>query len=119
MPSKPARRYQSLAQDLTLRIKQGEWLATERLPSLRELCLSYAVSMATAKRALETLLDLGLVQVRAQAGFFVAAKPAEEKAKAQGPDLQQLHHQRERMLSLMQLAEQPLQVSLLMYGPDG
>ncbi|MEJ6007620.1 PLP-dependent aminotransferase family protein [Paucibacter sp. AS339] len=121
MNEKPALRYQALAQDLTLRIHQGEWTAGERLPSLREICLAHGVSMATAKRALECLLDEGRVQVRPQSGFFVAesadSSGTAETAKACLPDLGQLRHQRERMLSLMQLAEQPLPVSLQMAGP--
>jgi DNA-binding transcriptional MocR family regulator len=117
--AEPLLRYQSLAQDLTLRIADGEWEAGARLPSLRELCAGHGVSMATAKRALELLLDQGRVQVRAQSGFYVtaAASTAEPANKAQAPDLQELHHQRERMLSLMQLAEQAIPVSLQMAGP--
>ncbi|MDT9000646.1 PLP-dependent aminotransferase family protein [Paucibacter sp. APW11] len=116
-------RYQELAQTLSQRIQAGEWAPGERLPSLRELCTAERLSMATAKRALELLQDQGLVQVRPQSGIFVA-EPARAAASGRAaesavlPEVNELRHLRERMLGLMQLAEQPLPVALQMAGPS-
>lgn len=111
-------RHEQLAERLRAAIASGEWPPGTRLPSLRQLCEAHGLSMATVRRAMETLLDEGLLQVRAQSGFFVAAASAPQAEPAVLPRLSELRDQQARMLSLMALSTQPWPVALQMAGPD-
>ena len=61
-----------IADDLTSRIRAGQYPPGEKLPSLRELAGTYAVSVSTIQRALELTRDRGLTVGLAGRGVFVA-----------------------------------------------
>ncbi|MFI9641132.1 GntR family transcriptional regulator [Micromonospora sp. NPDC051925] len=60
-----------IADDLTARIRSGEYPPGSKLPSLRELADLYSVSVSTIQRALELTRDRGLTVGRAGAGVYV------------------------------------------------
>ncbi len=66
-------RYQVLSKQLTQGIKSGRWKSGERLPSVRELCLSQSLSKATVLHALHQLEAEGLLEARPKSGYFVKA----------------------------------------------
>jgi DNA-binding transcriptional MocR family regulator len=66
-------RYERLAASLAADIRSGKRVAGERLPSVRELARLRHVSINTAIAALRRVEQLGLTQVRPQAGYFVCA----------------------------------------------
>ncbi|MCT2280389.1 winged helix-turn-helix domain-containing protein [Micromonospora chalcea] len=61
-----------IADDLSARIRAGEYPRGEKLPSLREFAELYSVSVSTIQRALELTRDRGLTVGRAGVGVYVA-----------------------------------------------
>ncbi|MFY1625687.1 GntR family transcriptional regulator [Micromonospora sp. WMMD723] len=61
-----------IADDLTARIRAGEYPQGSKLPSLRELADLYSVSVSTIQRALELTRERGLTIGRAGAGVYVS-----------------------------------------------
>ncbi|MCX5119190.1 winged helix-turn-helix domain-containing protein [Micromonospora sp. NBC_00362] len=60
-----------IADDLSDRIRAGEYPAGTRLPTLRELADLYSVSVSTIQRAQELVKDRGLVVGAAGRGVYV------------------------------------------------
>lgn len=69
-------RYERIAQALEARIASGTVAVGDPLPTEAELCRKYGVSRYTAREALRTLRDAGLITRRPRAGTTVAAAPA-------------------------------------------
>ncbi len=67
--------YQSIAEDLRLRLSRGEFAASGLLPSESSLSTAYGVSRVTVRKALESLRRDGLVESRQGLGWLVAAEP--------------------------------------------
>ena len=65
--------YQQLVETLERKIREGEWQEGTLIPSERELCDQYAVSSTTVRRALQELVNSGLVRRRAGIGSFVSS----------------------------------------------
>ena len=68
-------RYREIADDLAARLAAGELGGGSLLPSEAALCLRYAASRVTVRRALEVLRGEGLVDSRQGFGWFVASDP--------------------------------------------
>ncbi len=68
-------RYQSVAEDLRMRLGVAEFAGTGVLPSEAALSAHYGVSRVTVRRALEELRRDGLVESRQGFGWLVAAEP--------------------------------------------
>lgn len=60
-----------IADDLTARIRSGEYVPGTRLPMLKELADLYSVHTATIQRALGKLKDAGLVVTVQGHGMYV------------------------------------------------
>lgn len=70
-------RYRVIAADIAERIRSGEYPPGTALPAQRELSARYDVALATARQALQSLIDDGLIVVEAGRGTFVApTRPA-------------------------------------------
>jgi GntR family transcriptional regulator len=65
--------YYRLEQDLSDRIRAGEFPGGAPLPTEQRLCEAYGVSRITVRRALESLLASGLIARRQGVGTFVNA----------------------------------------------
>ncbi len=63
--------YLKLANKLEQQIQEGEYLAGEKLPSLRKLRAATGRSLSTVYQAYEELENRGLIEVREKSGFFV------------------------------------------------
>jgi DNA-binding GntR family transcriptional regulator len=70
-PRQPQIPHQAVADALRERIRSGEWLPGEQLPSVRELAEQYSVSRATTARAVRTLADEDLVTIVPNWGTFI------------------------------------------------
>ncbi|MBV8048602.1 MAG: GntR family transcriptional regulator [Paludibacterium sp.] len=66
--------YLQLARKLAEAINAGWWQADEALPSERSLCEALAISRVTARKALDILLDQGLITRRHGSGTFITPK---------------------------------------------
>lgn len=66
--------YIQLASQLAQSIRNGSYAVNHALPSERTLCESLGVSRVTARKAIERLVEQGLVQRRHGSGNFIAAR---------------------------------------------
>ena len=116
--------YLQLAQRLRDAIQAGQYLAGERLPSVRELARTHQLSVATVTRCYRHLESQGLVQARHKSGMYLAdAYPPRAPAPASGspevsgdappaPAFEQMLSLEHRMTQLYALTEQPLALGL-------
>jgi DNA-binding GntR family transcriptional regulator len=66
--------YRQIADDLTARIKAGEYAPGAKLPSYTQLAELYSVSISTASRAYGVLHVRGLIEGEHGRGVFVAER---------------------------------------------
>lgn len=69
---KPATLPLTIAVSMRERIRDGEFVAGDRLPGHRELAQSYSVSVGSVREAVSMLISEGLIEARASRGTFVA-----------------------------------------------
>ena len=69
MPIPPSSR--EIADDLSARIRSGEYPPGSKLPTLRELAALYSVSVSTIQRALDRVDERGLIISSQGRGTFV------------------------------------------------
>lgn len=60
-------------------IEKGEWQIGDRLPSERELAVTFGVSRMTLRQAIQTLADEGILERKIGSGTYVARKKVQEK----------------------------------------
>lgn len=65
------KRYEKLADEVAALIRSGVLAPDDRLPSVRQACISYGVSPATVFKAYYLLEDRGLIQARERSGYYV------------------------------------------------
>src|SRR6185503_1194916 len=71
--------YHNVFEELQQRIRQGDWLAGERMPSIAQLAKELQVSAGSIREALRSLQSIGLVQIEHGSGVFVTGRrPATE-----------------------------------------
>lgn len=64
-------RYHHVEQQILAMIESGRFAAGDRLPSLRSLCSSMGVSLATVNHAYMELERKGIIEARPRSGYFV------------------------------------------------
>lgn len=70
-------KFRMLATRLRQQIAEGEWSVGGRLPTEQDLARTHEVAINTVRRAINLLVDEGLVRRRQGSGTFVAAAPAD------------------------------------------
>ncbi|MFC6169213.1 GntR family transcriptional regulator [Loigolactobacillus jiayinensis] len=60
-------------------IEAGKWNIGDRIPSERELSVTFGVSRMTLRQAIQTLVDEGILERRVGAGTYVANQKVQEK----------------------------------------
>ena len=70
------KRYEEVAATMRQRIEHGLYRAGDRLPSIRELCAEFAVSISTVQTAYAGLEAECLIEARPKSGYFVLARSA-------------------------------------------
>lgn len=63
--------YQRLRDEIAARIAAGDWLPGELIPTEAELTQRYGVATGTVRKAVDTLVNEGLLQRRQGRGTFV------------------------------------------------
>jgi GntR family transcriptional regulator len=63
--------YQQLAAILRAKITSGEYGPDDKLPSIRQLCQDYDLADGTVQKAIDLLVDEGLVVAVSGRGTFV------------------------------------------------
>ncbi|MGC6329447.1 histidine utilization repressor [Rhizorhabdus sp. FW153] len=75
-----------IRQEIEERIMSGTWEAGHKLPPEHELMTAYGCSRMTVHKAIDGLVDRGLIERRKRAGSFVAA-PTAHRAALEIPDV--------------------------------
>jgi len=71
--------YENIFEDLQQRIRQGDWLPGDRLPSIAQLAREFEVGAGSIREALRSLQSIGLVKIEHGSGVYVTgARPATE-----------------------------------------
>ena len=71
--------YHNIFEDLQQRIRQGNWLPGERMPSIAQLAREFQVGAGSIREALRSLQSIGLVTMEHGSGVYVTGKrPATE-----------------------------------------
>lgn len=63
--------YEQVSADINKSIQHGTYIIGDRLPSLRQLCSDYEISLATAVQAYDYLQQQGVIESRPKRGYFV------------------------------------------------
>ncbi len=71
-------KYQGVANDIRKKILDGAYLAGKQLPLEKQMCVEYGVSRITIRRALDELVNQGLVIKRRGSGTFVKSVEDED-----------------------------------------
>ncbi|WP_196594200.1 GntR family transcriptional regulator [Pectinatus sottacetonis] len=74
-------KYQKIADDIRKKITDGKYMPGEQLALEKEMCDDYGVSRITIKRAVDELVNLGLVVKRRGSGTFVKSIEDENDIK--------------------------------------
>jgi GntR family transcriptional repressor for pyruvate dehydrogenase complex len=70
-PAQGPRVYQAIFEDLQKRIRQGDWLPGERLPSITQFAKELNVSAGSLREALRSLQSIGLVKITHGSGVYI------------------------------------------------
>ena len=76
--------YQVIYDNLKAKIQSGELAPGSQLPFERELCEAFSVQRITVRKALDMLVQDGLIYKRAGCGSFVNAPHRESEPAQQG-----------------------------------
>lgn len=71
--------YIQIHDQIRQQIEDGKWLVGDRLPSERELSITFNVSRMTLRQAIQTLSDEGILERRIGSGTYVAREKVQEK----------------------------------------
>ncbi|MBE9390263.1 GntR family transcriptional regulator [Vagococcus salmoninarum] len=78
MPKKNLPVYIQIHDKIREEIESGKWKVGERLPSERELSITFGVSRMTLRQAVQTLADEGILERKIGSGTYVASKKVQE-----------------------------------------
>lgn len=71
--------YHNIFEELQQRIRQGDWLPGDRIPSIAQLAKELQVGAGTIREALRSLQSIGLVKIEHGSGVYVTGvRPATE-----------------------------------------
>jgi GntR family transcriptional regulator, transcriptional repressor for pyruvate dehydrogenase complex len=63
--------YHSIFEELQQRIRQGDWLPGDRIPSITQLAKELQVGAGTIREALRSLQSIGLIRIEHGSGVYV------------------------------------------------
>ena len=84
--SEPKGIYLQIADQICVRILEGEWQVGERIPSIRELAVDLGVNPNTITKSYQTLLNREVISNQRGKGYFVnenASKKILDEMKAE------------------------------------
>ena len=71
--------YNNIFEELQQRIRQGDWLPGDRLPSITQLAKELQVGAGTIREALRSLQSIGMIKIEHGSGVYVTgARPSTE-----------------------------------------
>lgn len=111
--------YLALADALIQALRAGRYRPGDRLPSVRELCRTHGLSLATVTHALHRLEDAGWIEARPRHGFLVRASAhalPRQVPPPMAPALQ-LQERRQRLMALATVREGQVSLGHLALAP--
>ena len=73
------RLYHNIFEELQQRIRQGDWLPGDRIPSITQLAKELQVGAGTIREALRSLQSIGMIKIEHGSGVYVTgARPSTE-----------------------------------------
>lgn len=83
-------RYQQIAVELAERIVEGRYRVGDKIHARSTLASTFNVSPETARKAINVLVDLGIMEVKHGSGAYVASKDKAQSYLAQYRDVQSM-----------------------------
>ncbi|WP_057829604.1 GntR family transcriptional regulator [Liquorilactobacillus cacaonum] len=71
--------YIQIHNEIKRSIESGKWNVGDRIPSEREMSVTFGVSRMTLRQAIKTLVDEGILERRVGSGTFVSRQKVQEK----------------------------------------
>src|SRR5699024_9823012 len=81
-------RYEEIAEKMRERVAHGVYRTGDRLPSIRDLCREFGVSVSTAQAAYRRLEDDAFVEARPKSGYYLLPRN-KPSARADSPQPEQ------------------------------
>ena len=79
VPARGNRLYHNIFEELQQRIRQGDWLPGDRIPSIAQLAKELQVGAGTIREALRSLQSVGMINIEHGSGVYVTgARPSTE-----------------------------------------
>lgn len=102
-------RYQQIAIELAERIANNRYEVGEKIHARSTLASTFGVSPETARKAVNVLVDLGIMQVKHGSGVFVASKEKAEELLKQHQDVQSIDELKSEALDSIKKQQEELQ----------
>lgn len=78
--------FQTVSDELVQRIRTGDWLPGERLPSIAQLARDFGASTGSVREALRSMESAGMVRIEHGRGVFVSGERVSPKLAAHFQD---------------------------------
>lgn len=102
-------RYQQIAIEMAERIANNRYEVGEKIHARSTLASTFGVSPETARKAVNVLVDLGIMQVKHGSGVFVASKEKAEELLKQHQDVQSIDELKSEALDSIKKQQEELQ----------
>ncbi|MGM0238332.1 GntR family transcriptional regulator [Enterococcus sp. AZ103] len=95
-------RYQQVAVEIAERIAEGRYRVGEKIHARSTLASNFNVSPETARKAINVLVDLGIMEVRHGSGAYVLSKEKAQAYYEQYQDVQSIQEIKNEIVSSIQ-----------------
>lgn len=99
-------RYQQIAVELAQRIVENRYHEGEKLHARSTLASNFNVSPETARKAINVLVDLGIMEVRHGSGAYVASKEQAQRFLAQYQDASSIQELKNEIVNSVERQQQ-------------
>lgn len=102
-------RYQQIAVEIAERIVENRYKEGEKIHARSTLASNFNVSPETARKAINVLVDLGIMQVQHGSGAFVASRELAQTFVAQYKDVSSIQEIKQEILESVDRQQQELE----------
>ncbi len=101
-------RYQQIAVDLAERIVENRYKVGEKIHARSTLASTYNASPETTRKAINVLVDLGIMEVRHGSGAFVSSKEKAKEFLLQYQDVQSIQETKAEIMESVEKQKEEL-----------
>ena len=102
-------RYQQIAVEIAERIVENRYKEGEKIHARSTLASNFNVSPETARKAINVLVDLGIMDVRHGSGAYVASRDKAQRFLAQYKDVSSIQEIKKEILASVEQQQQELE----------